>query len=582
MDTKQAHVGTGSRLLELLERLGNRLPDPATFFLGGTLVIMLVSAVAAATGWEVTTDQLRVMNEPIELPAGARVSGPLLDANNKAIRMLIPEVATIGDLGEVDQEAIELPAGARASGPLLDADNNPIRRSEPTTFRAKSLLTSKGLQWAISSMIDNFMQFPPLGIVLVTMLGIGIAERTGLLRAVLTRMMLAVPGSLLAPAVVFIGIMSSMSSDAGYVVLPPLAAAIYYAAGRSPVAGLAAVFAGVSGGFSANLLLTSLDPLLAGYSSLGAAVIEPGYEVSTTANYYFMVVSTVLVTLVGWGVTELVVERRFRGKAADEGGPVPPTETDVQSQHLAAEEKTALKASLVAAGVVVAIVGLMTVPESGPLHEGWDNALVQIIFAVFAVAGIVYGVATRQIRNDKQVAKLLVDSMAAMGPIIVMAFFAAQFIAYFDYSGLDTMLALTGGRFIAALGMPASLLIVAFIGVTLTFNLLIGSMSAKYALFAPIFVPILMTAGISPELSQVAYRIGDSVSNIITPMNYYFVFMLAILRKYAPRGGMGTLIATMLPYSVAFTVAWTALLLIWMWIGLPLGPDGGLTYTPAG
>ena len=295
-----------------------------------------------------------------------------------------------------------------------------------------------------------------------------------------------------------------------------------------------------------------------------------------------MVVSTVVVTLVGWGVTELVVERRFRGKAPDEGGPVPPTQTGIESQHLEADEKTAVKASLVAAGIVVGIVGLMAVPASGPLHGRWDDALVQIIFAVFAVAGIVYGIATRQIRNDKQVAKLLIDSMAAMGPIIVMAFFAAQFIAYFSYSGLDTILALTGGRFIAAFGMPASLLVVAFIGVTLIFNLLIGSMSAKYALFAPIFVPILMTAGISPELTQVAYRIGDSVSNIITPMNYYFVFMLAILRKYVPRGGMGTLIATMLPYSVAFTVAWTALLLAWMWLGLPLGPAGGLTYAPAG
>ena len=577
-----ANHDPGSRMIELLERLGNRLPDPATFFLGGTVVIMLASAVAAATGWEVTGADQQV-NEPIELPAGARVSGPFPDADGNPIRMLIPADAATGDhLGEADEEAIELPAGARVSGPIIDAGGDPIRSSEPTTFRAKSLLTSKGLHWAISSMIDNFMEFPPLGIVLVTMLGIGIAERTGLLGAVLKRMTLGVPSGLLAPAVVFIGIMSSLSSDAGYVVLPPLAAAIYCSAGRSPIAGLAAVFAGVSGGFSANLILTSLDPLLAGYTNIGAAVIEPDYEVKTTANLYFMVVSTVVITLVGWGVTELVVERRFRDKAPDEGGPVPPTQTDVQSQHLEADEKTALKASLIAAGIVVAIVGLMAVPAAGPLHGQWDEALVQIIFAVFAVAGIVYGITTRQIRNDKQVAKLLVDSMAAMGPIIVMAFFAAQFIEYFSYSGLDTMLALTGGRFIAALGMPASLLIVAFIGVTLIFNLLIGSMSAKYALFAPIFVPILMTAGISPELTQVAYRIGDSVSNVITPMNYYFVFMLAILRKYVPRGGMGTLIATMLPYSVAFTVAWTTLLLIWMWIGLPLGPESGLTYTPAG
>ncbi len=538
---------TGSGLLDWIEWIGNKLPDPATLFLIGTVLVMGLSHLAIVQEWKVSESLPRPVMEQVVGADGSMI-----------------------EQGKVDPET---------GKPMVEWV------STGQEIEPRSLLTRDGLFWAIKSLVQNFVNFPPLGIVLVGMLGIGIAERTGLIGAGLKAFMLVVPGVLLTPSMVFIGIMSSLATDAGYVVLPPLAAALYKAVGRSPLVGIAAVFAGVSAGFNANLLITGLDPMLAGFTETGARIIEADYRVNPACNWYFMIASTVVITFTGWAVTSWFVEKRLHVKPPEEGGPVPASEGDLENQRLTPAETRGLKIAGVTFAIVFGAFLAMIFWTGGALHgkgerfDRWAEAIVPMLFFCFIMPGLAYGISMKAIRSDKDVARLLIDTMSSMAPIIVLAFFAAQFIEYFKYSGLDRMLAMAGGQMLGKADMPAGALVVAFIGVTVVFNLFVGSMSAKYAMFAPIFVPMFMMVGISPELTQAAYRIGDSTSNIITPLNAYLVIVLVYVQKFVPRGGMGTLISTMLPYTVVFTIVWTALLLLWMWLGIPLGPDGGLTYT---
>jgi aminobenzoyl-glutamate transport protein len=370
------------------------------------------------------------------------------------------------------------------------------------------------------------------------------------------------------------------------VVLPPLAMAIYAAIGRSPMVGLAAVFAGVSAGFNANLLITGLDPLLAGLSTEGAQIIDEGYAVAAPANWYFMIVSTVVITAVGWWTTTRLVAPRFAGKPAEEGGTQEKTDDD-DIRTIKPEEKAGLKVAGYTFLVILVIVLAGTLIPGAPLYgEGelfarWVEAIVPLLFVFFIVPGIAYGVAAKTVKGEKQAAQLMVESMAAMAPIIVLSFFAAQFVEYFNESNLGAMMAMSGGEFLASAQLPPILLIITFILVVAVFNLFVGSMSAKYTLFAPIFIPMFMLIGISPELTQAAYRIGDSVSNIITPLNAYLIIILVAMRRYLPKAGMGTLISTMLPYTLTFLIAWTIMLVVWMLFGLPLGPDAPMEYVPS-
>jgi aminobenzoyl-glutamate transport protein len=534
-------------LLDLIERIGNALPDPNTLFLIGTLLIMVLSHVAFVNDWSVREALPRQITQETVDAAGNVHRVPVIDqATSK------PRVEWV----ETDKQ-----------------------------YKATSLLTRDGAFWAIRSMIENFLKFPPLGIVLVAMLGIGVAERTGLIAAGLKAFMLIMPGKLLTPALVFIGVNSSIGSDSGYVVLPPLAAALYLAIGRSPVAGIAAVFAGIAGGFSANVLITGSDPMLAGLTQVGARVVDPEYHVNPLCNWYFMIVSTVMITFVGWAVTAWFVEPRLNSKPPDQGGPSP-QQADISSQRLSAREVKGLMIALAAMLLTLAALAAMAVIPGAPLYsaEGerarWVQSIVPLLFILFIVPGIAYGITTGVLRNDKDVARLMTESMRGMATIIVLAFFAAQFLEHFKYSGLDRMLALKGGLFLGQAGLPTTVLIIAFVFLVLIFNLFIGSASAKYSIFAPIFVPMFMMVGISPELTQAAYRVGDSVTNIVTPLNAYLLIILVVMQKYAARAGMGTLIATMVPYSIVFTIVWCIVLLIWMLAGWPLGVDGALDYHP--
>lgn len=446
-------------------------------------------------------------------------------------------------------------------------------------IKAISLLTPEGIRRIFTEAVTNFTSFAPLGTVLVAMLGVGVAEGSGFIGTALRKLVLSTPQRLITAVVVFAGIMSNVASDAGYVVLVPLGALIFASFGRHPLAGLAAAFAGVSGGFSANLAFGSVDALLSGLTQPAAQMIDPNYTVGITANWYFMVASTFLITIVGTLVTEKIVEPRlgeYKGKTAE------------SIEGLTAEESKGLKWAGIAFFAFVAVIlalvvppnGVLRNPETGSIISGspFMGGIVPIIAVAFLIPGVAYGMASGSIKNDKDIADFAGKSMASMGGYLVLAFVAAQFVTYFTWSNLGTILAVVGADFLESVGMTGLPLMMAFVIVAAFINLFIGSASAKWAIMAPIFVPMLMQLGYSPELTQVAYRIGDSTTNIISPLMSYFAIVIAFAQKYDEDTGIGTLISTMLPYSLIFLLAWAVLFGVWFAFGLPLGPGVGMTY----
>ncbi|WP_067725158.1 AbgT family transporter [Oceanobacillus damuensis] len=454
---------------------------------------------------------------------------------------------------------------------------------EGTMVEIKNLLNAEGIQYIFGSMTDNFIGFAPLGVVLVTMLGIGVAERTGLISALLRGFVLSIPNRFITIGLVFAGIMSSVASDAGYVVLPPLGALIFAALGRHPLAGLAAAFAGVSAGFSANLLLSGTDAMLGEMTIAAAAIIDPAYAetMNIAMNWFFIAASVFVLTFIGAWVTERVVEPRLGSYDGDQ------KESLEGIQPL---EKKGLTWSGIALAIGLILTALLIVPEGAPLRgtEGdtmaqivqspFMSSLVPIIAILFLIPGLVYGIVTKVIRNDKDVAGQMSDTMASMGMFIVLAFTAGQFVAYFNESNMGIVLGVYGAEFLDSVNLTGIPLILLFILITAFINIFIGSASAKWAMMAPIFVPIMMQLGYSPELTQMAYRIADSTTNIITPLMTYFAIIIAFAQKYDKKMGIGTLISVMLPYTIYFLIGWTIMLIIWMLAGVPLGPGGPLTY----
>jgi aminobenzoyl-glutamate transport protein len=445
-----------------------------------------------------------------------------------------------------------------------------------TLYTARGLLTAEGLRWLFLELVPIFAGFRPLGLVLAASIGVAVAERSGLIGAGLKAMLVVVPRSLLAPVTVLSGVLSSLGADAGFVVLPPLAAATWKALGRSPKLGIATVTAGIAGGFGANLVPTSLDPLLAGMTEEAARLFEPGYAVAATCNWTFMIASTVLLTLVGWFVCERVLAPRMEGAGASDPG---------QRPALEPAERRGLRAALVTGLVLAGLLGWAVASEHGFLHDVepgatplWIRSIVALIVVGFFAPGLAYGLAAGTIRSDRDVARMLTEYFALMANYVVLVFFASILVAAFERSNLGVLLAVNGGRALQALALPTGLLLAAFALLCGVTNLLVVSSSAKWAMLATIFVPLFMTLGVSPEMTQLAYRVGDSLTNPISPLNMYLVIVLTFLRREDATSGLGTLIASLVPFSLAFALTWIPLLLLFWGLDLPIGPDTALTY----
>lgn len=613
--TRPSSPGTGG-LLGLIERLGNALPDPVFLFLGATVLVIALSSAGSLLGWSVQPLRAEVVLETVRDDSGVEHTRPRLDASGRP--------------------AITL-----------------VETGDP--IRPRSLLTSSGVYWFVANMIRNFLNFPPLGVVVVSMFGIGVAEKVGLFQAAMKWVGGIVPSRLLTPTVILLGILSHITGDAGYIVLPPLAGGLFAVFRRPPLAGIAAAFAGIGGGFSANLLVGSTDALVSGITEAGARTLDPSYTVLPTCNWWFMAASTVMLTLVGWFVTSRIIEPRLASQGTDPGASID------QAGSLSDTERRGLRSAGLWLAIAVAGVssllfipgaplaglmpapaptfgpipdrevppqgiftpepakgqraGLVTVPKgfaldaatvagenaaptrgrfvlSEPAHvpgtlersaaplPRWSTAIVPVIVVVFLLPGLAYGISTGALRSQKDVTAAFIHAMTSMAPVIALAFFAAQFIESFKYSGLDRMLAYLGGEMLAASGLPPMALLLGIVVVTMIVNLMISSMSAKWTILAPIMVPMMMMVGVSPELTQGAYRVGDSVTNIVTPLNTYCIVILAAMERYRRGVGMGPLLAMMTPYSVAFALAWCLLLLAFLGLAVPMGPGSPMWYVP--
>src|SRR6056297_2268455 len=537
-----------TRFLDFVEWLGNLLPHPVTLFALFALGVVLFSGLADWLNWSA------------------------------------PDPRPEGSAGRVPGGIIE-----------------PV-----------SLLNGEGLRMIVENMVDNFTNFAPLGVVLVALLGVGVAEHSGLISACIRGIVLKAasfqptpagssgitrvikktfnfflnPRNLVTIAICFAAVISNTASEMGYVVLVPLAAVIFHSMGRHPLAGLACAFACVSGGYSANLLLGTIDPLLAGLTEEAARLIDPEYTVVATANYYFMFASTFLITALGAFVTLKIVEPKLG--EYDEDMAMEDVSDEASMEPLKPNEIRALKWTGVSILVMFGILALTIVPENGVLRNpetgDWKdspflNGVVALIFICFLIPGFVYGRVVGTMKNDRDIIEGMAQSMSTLGLYIVIVFFAAQFVAYFGWSNLGQIFAVKGAQFLQDMGATGPIIFVGFIFVSGSVNLMLGSASAQWAVTAPIFVPMLMLIGYSPEVIQAAYRIGDSVTNIITPMMSYFGLILAYANKYDKDLGIGTIISMMLPYSIFFLIGWIILFYIWVFgLGLPVGPEAPTYY----
>ena len=513
-----------TRFLRVVEWLGNALPHPVTLFALFALSVVLFSGLMGALGVAV----------PDPRPEGA--------------------------------------AGRAADGMI----------------RVISLLNAEGLRRIVQNLVTNFTSFVPLGTVLVAMLGVGVAERSGMLTAAVRAMVLNASPSMVTVTIVFAAVLSNTASEMGYVVLVPLAAMIYYSLGRHPLAGLAAAFAGVSGGYSANLLVGTVDPLLAGITQEAARLIAPEYLVDATANWFFMIGSTFVVVLIVSLISLRIVEPALGPYDRSQAKLVADDMSSMEG--LSETERRGLRYAGLAALLVVGLIALLVVPEGAVLRNPETGAIkgspflrgfVAIIFIFFLVPGITYGAVVGTMRSDRDVIDAMAGAMSTLGLYMVLVFFAAQFVAFFSWTNLGAVTAVTGAEFLTSIGLTGPLVFVFFILMCGFVNLMLGSASAQWAVTAPIFVPMLMLLGYSPEVIQAAYRIGDSTTNIITPMMSYFGLIMAFAARYVPKAGIGTLISMMLPYSVALLVCWTAFFFLWVFVlGLPVGPASPTYFVP--
>lgn len=452
-----------------------------------------------------------------------------------------------------------------------------LHPADGSTINVKNLLNGNGIRWIYTNVVHNFVNFPPLGYVLAVMIGIGVAEGSGLFDSMIRALVLNAPKRLITGSIVLAGVISHLASEAGYVILIPLGAAIFYALGRHPMAGLAAAFCGVSGGFGANFLIGSIDPVLAGLSQSAAQIIDPNMKINAAVNFYFMFVSAVLVVIVGTVVTEKIVEPRLKSYSGNA--------EKISVNEMSSIEKKGLKWAGISLLILILILAFTIIPENGifrnpstgeVLHSPFFDGIITGILIFFLVPGLVYGLIVKSIKNDKDFMKHIIKSMGTLATYIVLVFFAAQFVYFFRYSNLGLIIAIDGAQFLKNIGLTGIPLIVAFVLLSAFINMFMGSASAKWAIMAPVFIPMFMLLDYHPALTQAAFRIGDSVTNLITPMMSYFALIVAFAQKYDEKYGIGTIISTMIPYTVVMTFFWILLLIIWMFLGLPLGPDGPL------
>ncbi|UAC49945.1 AbgT family transporter [Bacillus aquiflavi] len=443
-----------------------------------------------------------------------------------------------------------------------------------------NLLSKDGLIEILTGMVKNFSEFPPLGAVLVVMIGVGLADESGFFSVLMKRAVVATPKKIIIPSIIFIAIVGNVAADATQVVLPPIAAAVLMAFGYHPLVGLVVAYASTVGAFSANIMIGMTDTLAAGFTEIGAKAVNPDYVANPAMNYYFIAVSAFFLLIVATWVTYKFTIPRFGTY----------TGMAVEMEKITELEKRGLRWSGIVFLVFIIITLILVLPQNGILRNPETGSLIQdspfmaaivpLITIFFLIPGLFYGLGSKTIRSSKDFADMLGKAMSTMGPYIVLVFVTAQMLAYFSSSNLGPIIAIKGAEFLESVGftgIPLFIFFIIFVGFV---NILIGSASAKWAILAPIFVPMFMILGYDPAFTQAMYRIGDSITNPITPMLPYLVLLLSFAKQYDKKTGLGTLISALFPYTIFFGIFWILLLIVWYLLGIPVGPQGPI-YLPS-
>ena len=460
-----------------------------------------------------------------------------------------------------------------------------VHPSTGAPIEITNMLSPASLVTLLTKMVTNYTGFPPLGMVIVATLGIGIADGSGYINTGLKKILSVTPKKLITPIVILVGMISHLAPDSGYMIIIPIAAYMFYATGKHPLAGIGASFAGIAGAFAANYTPSAIDPVIQGFTQMAAQIIDPTYEVNVLCNYFYAFGSTFIVIAGCWWVTERVVEPWCRKACpVDDDIDVPAQDFSITPQEN--------RAFYIASGVLVALlVGLVLalLPEDSLLRDPATGniasfkapvmqSIVAIIFLLAAATGVVYGIISGKFRSSKDFTKSMEEITKTLIQLIVFYFFAAQFMYAFGASNIGALIAIAGAEFLKSLALPPQVTIFGIIIFVGMLNLIITSASAKWAILAPIFVPMLMAVGIAPELTQAAFRVSDSAVNVCTPMFAFYPLIIVYCQKYYKNTGVGTLSSLMLPYTITLLITLTIMLYVFWWFNIPLGFQADYVY----
>lgn len=531
--------------LERIETLGNKVPHPAIIFFGLCVLVIVLSAVLAFFDVSVTY-------EVAEGPGGV---------------------------------TDEIEGGTQVPGTLPGQEE--VRITEQTTA-IRSLLSVEGVRFLFTSLVSNFSGFSVVAVILVAMIGVGVAEESGLMGALIRKLVHVAPPWAITWIIVLVGMLSSVASDAGYLILIPLAAAAYLTLGRHPLAGLAAAYAGVSAGFAVNLLITPSDGILTEVTNEAIALADPGLAIGITANLWFNMVSTIFVTVVIVFVSRLV-ERRLgaydpgTGSVPGEGfgDPGGAGTADEPVVEGTAESRGLRGAGLAVVGSLLVLL-ILAVPPGAPLRNAETGSLIEdaplmdslivSITLIFLMAGVGYGVGARTMTTSTQVINAITKSWAALAGLLFMLFLIAQFIAYFNYSNMPTVVSVAMADVLEQADVGPVWLLIGFILVIALLDIIIPGLLPKWAIFAPVFIPLFIRLDVAPQTLLAAYRLGDSPMNVITPLMVYIPFIVLVAQRYKRDAGLGTVVSLMIPYAFIVLVTWLAFFILWFLLGLPMGP----------
>lgn len=528
--------------LNWIEKVGNKVPDPTIMFVYLIGLIAVLSAILSWVGVSVTDDVV------IPVPKD--------------------EFSQVNEQFGGNWEIYDTTTGMPAEVPDYTI--------EEQTFEVRNLLSIDGIRFFFSSFVDNFAGFGVVAVVLIAMAGVGVAEHAGLMGAMIRRVVKVAPRRWLAFILIFVGVLSSVATDAGYLILVPLAAAAFFTVGRHPLAGLAGAFAGVGAAFGANLLITPSDSMLTEITNevLTSAGMQP---IEVTQNFYFGIVSTFLLTTVALLVTVLVTEKRL-GKYDRKEMTIADEAENVDHDA----EARGLKFSFWALLGFVAVILALTLPPGAPLRDPETGdiigttpfmaSLVFIISLAFLVCGLAYGAGAKTLRGGAAAVGAIAKTFGSLGGLLVMFLMIAQFIALFNWSNLPTVAAISAAELLEQASVPAIVLLLAFIVVIVILDFILPGLVPKWVIFAPVFIPIFASLDVAPQTLLAAYRVGDSPVNVLTPLMVYLPFMVTVAQRYKKEAGIGTIIALMIPYAVWMLLSWTALYVVWFLLGIPWGP----------